>query len=417
VTSKRTATSFAVLLGVLASHRAFSQGVPQGPEFRINTYTTHRQEWPSVAMDSSGNFVVVWQSYGQDGVAEGIFGQRYDSRGSLRGPEFRINTDTMYAERYPSVANDPSGNFMVVWQNGPGNPTLPPYDVFGRLYSSTGMPVGEAFRVNTYEAGSQHRPSVAADAAGNFVVVWRGEHFDGPGVFGQRYDPAGVASGPQFRVGHTAVVGSPAVAADANGNFVVVWPEGSGYSSSIFGQRYASSGAPLGTEFRVNEITTTSQSFAKVAADSQGNIVVAWAGVGQDGSDYGVLARRYDSSGAPSGPEFVVNTYTTGIQSGPSVASDASGNFFVAWQSDGQDGSNWGVYGQLYDSSGTAFGGEFRISTAVENFQGLPAAQLDASGNVLAVWAAAGQDGDNLGIYGQRYIWTVPIELMDLTVE
>ena len=31
---------------------------PIGPEFRVNTYTTGNQEYPSVAMDSIGNFVV-----------------------------------------------------------------------------------------------------------------------------------------------------------------------------------------------------------------------------------------------------------------------------------------------------------------------------------------------------------------------
>jgi hypothetical protein len=48
------------------------------------------------------------------------------------------------------------------------------------------------------------------------------------------------------------------------------------------------------------------------------------------------------------GPEFRVNTFTTGEQSSPDVASDASGNFVVAWASDLQDGSDWGVFGQRY---------------------------------------------------------------------
>ena len=47
------------------------------------------------------------------------------------------------------------------------------------------------------------------------------------------------------------------------------------------------------------------------------------------------------------GPEFRVNTYTTSTQASPSVASDPNGNFVVVWQSDGQDGSGYGVYGQF----------------------------------------------------------------------
>ena len=38
-----------------------------GNEFQVNTYTTSYQRNPSVAMDADRNFVVVWDSYDQDG--------------------------------------------------------------------------------------------------------------------------------------------------------------------------------------------------------------------------------------------------------------------------------------------------------------------------------------------------------------
>jgi len=52
-------------------------GMPLGPEFLVNTFTTDNQYVPAVAADAAGNFVVVWQSYGQDGSFAGVFGQRY----------------------------------------------------------------------------------------------------------------------------------------------------------------------------------------------------------------------------------------------------------------------------------------------------------------------------------------------------
>ena len=36
----------------------------------------------------------------------------------------------------------------------------------------------------------------------------------------------------------------------------------------------------------------------------------------------------------------------------PSVAVDAGGNFAVVWESFGQDGNSFGVFGQRYASSG-----------------------------------------------------------------
>jgi hypothetical protein len=43
---------------------AWPQGTPLGPEFQVNTYTTGNQfaRGRSIATDSSGNVVVVWQS-------------------------------------------------------------------------------------------------------------------------------------------------------------------------------------------------------------------------------------------------------------------------------------------------------------------------------------------------------------------
>ena len=48
------------------------------------------------------------------------------------------------------------------------------------------------------------------------------------------------------------------------------------------------------------------------------------------------------------GSEFQVNTYTGGYQEYPAKCRDAAGNFVVAWASDGQDGSDDGVFGQRF---------------------------------------------------------------------
>ncbi|MBI3463971.1 MAG: hypothetical protein HY000_13070 [Planctomycetes bacterium] len=47
--------------------------IAPGSEFRVNTSTENHQRLARVAMDAKGDFVVVWQSYGQDGSAWGIY--------------------------------------------------------------------------------------------------------------------------------------------------------------------------------------------------------------------------------------------------------------------------------------------------------------------------------------------------------
>jgi len=96
---------------------AWAQGNPLGPEFRVNTYTTDGQGDPKVAFDSAGNFIVVWDSLQQDGSGFGIFGQRYAVSGVPLGPEFAVNTYTTSSQRFPRVASDAAGNFVVMWDS------------------------------------------------------------------------------------------------------------------------------------------------------------------------------------------------------------------------------------------------------------------------------------------------------------
>ena len=67
-----------------------------------------------------------------------------------------------------------------------------------------------------------------------------------------------------------------------------------------------------------------------------------------------------------NGPEFKVNTYTAGNQQKPSAAVFLNGGFVVVWASKGQNGSNWGIYAQRYDAAGSAVGGEFRVKVNID---------------------------------------------------
>src|SRR5262245_55162910 len=123
-------------------------------------------------------------------------------------------------------------------------------------------------------------------------------------------------------------------------------------------------GTPLGTEFRVNTYTTESPTYPRVASDASGNFVVVWEAAGLGGlPPLGVFGQRYDSSGVPLGSEFRVNTSGAGPWVRPAVASDATGNFIVVWASYGQDGSSFGIVGQRYGASGAALGSEFAVNS------------------------------------------------------
>src|SRR5262249_9194053 len=151
----------------------------RGPETRTNTFTTGRQSQPVVAADAAGDFVVAWQSYGQDGSYEGVYAQHYSADGIPLGGEFRVNAYTTSNQWEPAVGMDAAGDFVIAWasfgQDGSD------YGVFARRYSAAGAPLGGEFLVNSYTNSRQHLPSVAMDAAGDFVVAWTGYGRDGNG--------------------------------------------------------------------------------------------------------------------------------------------------------------------------------------------------------------------------------------------
>src|SRR5262245_61890816 len=79
----------------------------------------------------------------------------------------------------------------------------------------------------------------------------------------------------------------------------------------------ASAGAgfpiPTGPQFQVNTYTTNSQPASSVAADADGDFVVVWESRGSssgDTSGASIQGQRYDSAGSPLGSQFQVNTYT-----------------------------------------------------------------------------------------------------------
>src|SRR6185436_8508851 len=93
--------------------------------------------------------------------------------------------------------------------------------------------------------------------------------------------------------------------------FVVVWVSGSNAASGtedgsgygVFAQRFGSSGDALGGEFRVNTFTTDNQSCANAAASSSGDFVVVWRSDLQDGPRSAIFGQRFASSGAALGSE------------------------------------------------------------------------------------------------------------------
>ena len=395
--------------GLAQAQSAAWQGVlaltAQGGETRVNTATTGTQSTTTygagnVAMDTNGNTVVVWN----DGNTGDVYFQRYDGSGNALGSNTRANTTTADLQSEAQVAMDGNGNFVVAWmsasQDGSGD------GIYAQRFNASGVAQGGEFRVNTTTANNQGLPAVAMDANGNFVVTWTDAAADGNsfGVYAQRYDAAGSTQGSQFRVNTTTTNAQSysVIAMNATGDFVIAWESSQSGDTDIYFQRYSAGGSTVGAETRVNATTFGTQWNAAVAIDDLGNFVVAWEDAqGADGGTNGIFARRFDVGTGSLGSEFRVNTTTSDAQTVPAIAMNGAGDFLVAWNSANQDTNARGVYAQQYSAGGAASGGEFRVNTTITGDQQMPSVAFVGSRAVVA-WSGNGT-GDSGGVFMQRY--------------
>ena len=79
-------------------------GSPLTGERPVNQTTAGDQRYADVVMNMSGSeYVVTWQSSGQDGSGWGVYARSFPTSGNA-GNEFQVNTTTAGDQMYPSLA-------------------------------------------------------------------------------------------------------------------------------------------------------------------------------------------------------------------------------------------------------------------------------------------------------------------------
>ena len=254
---------------------------------------------------------------------------------------------------------------------------------------------------------------------GTFVVTWRGPDLDySTGIQARMYDANGVpivnattGTTGQFRVNAlaSATYFTPAIGMRASDkSFVIVWAESKTGTILIYGQRFSAAGAKIGTtNFKISTYVS-SKSNPDVDVAGNGDFVVVWNSDNQGLSSFSnVYGQRYNSAGTALGSEFEISsTGSSDFESVyPRVSRASNGLFVVVWQRY-TDGSGYGVYGQRYNAAGTAQGSEFRANTHTLNYQWYPDVACDSDGNFVVVWSSFDQDDiitSDYGIIGREY--------------
>lgn len=382
---------------------ALDPGEPASPEILVNDEVNQFD----VAMDADGDFIVVGTSlYTGYGADNGLFARRFDFLGKALGPTFPINLEPFAGSGSPAIASAPDGRFVVVWSGSKQSSRTSPH-VYAQLYQADGAPSGDHIEVTPTGSSTIGGPDVAMRPSGGFIVVYSG----GLGIYARRFDPTGSPLGGEIEVATADSPDRARVAAAGNGEFVVVWFANQTDERNVFARRFSANGVALGPAFRATEMATGDQGdqeWPDVAMDSDGDFVVVWQSFLP--TDYNVYARRFSSDGTPLTGDLLVNEVTACSQSFPSVASDADGDFVVAWHDRrglcGLGSTGIDIWARAFSSTGVPLGGEHQVSSEPGNDDYLTEVSMDSDGDYVVTWV-----GSSYRFHARRYVGHENIDL------
>jgi hypothetical protein len=261
-------------------------GVPQGSAITITNGSSRSDsgDLPRVAMDSTGDFVVAFQGY--DAYSHGVFGQQFNASGLAQGSIFRVNTPQHDNQGAESIAMDSSGDFVIAWEDGGPTQTA---GVYAQRYTYTpgsGGPTVNGSNTAISTASGAGNPSVAMEPTGQYVVAWQfTQSGSATGVEAQTFNADGstkLTSPVVLSTPESYDQGDPAAAIDSESDFVVAWDSfGVGGTASsaatILAQRVNSGGTLIGpTQFQPSTQTGDSQTEPKMASDPYGDTIIVW---------------------------------------------------------------------------------------------------------------------------------------------
>ncbi len=294
---------------------------------------------PDVAGDSVGNFVVVWED--TRGSSLEVYAQLFDHSGVPNGANLKVNCAATVINSTPRCAMSPEGGLAVVWSSANGSAT----DIYGRLFSPTGLPVDTCFKVNDDETAVNHlSPAISMDSTGRFVVAWQDRREGQDRIYLQRFAPDGTRIGANFPV-YTDRIDplqyDPDLDLNQQGEFAVAWTEPYAYSTMIYAQRYDSSGNPVDTNLMVVDGPSVLPESPLVKLTNGGSLIVAWTDYAEEGSD---IYYRVFSGNQPQGSSGLINTEAQSVLQDFPHIDIWSNHIFSVWRDNRVPGLGFSIF-------------------------------------------------------------------------
>ena len=286
--------------------------------------------------------------------------------------------------------------------------------------------------VSTESTGGSKDQTLAADGSGNVHIAWHDyTAYSGSGtdldIFYKRWN-ANTTTWTMTEVVSTESTGDseePTLAADGSGNVHIAWQDYTDYSGSgsdydIFYKRWNATTVTWTTTEVVSTESTSSSRYPTLAADSSGNVHIAWQDwmYGGSGSDYDISYKRWNATTSAWTTTEVVSTESTGNSRYPTIAVDGSGNVHIAWfdyTDYGGSGTDVDIFYKRWNATTATWTMTEVVSTESTCYSAYPALAVDGSGNGHIAWCDYtdyGGSGMDVDIFYKRWnattaTWTI----------
>jgi len=349
-----------------------------------------------IAINEQGDGVIVWQ---QQTPEWNIYAQRINKAGEKLGPIFKVNQVSGTPQRFPRVAMNKNGDFVVVWQSffewGSG------VEILGQKFHANGEKWGSEFKVNAIRIVNQILPDVALNDLGSFAVVWSGENFENPDrkyIYYRSFNPEGEPFQKyeiKISAPETRLATNPAVSINAKGQTLVVWQEYIKDTWDIYAQVITNGQKSLKTSLRINNNAALNQIHPDAATKNNDDFLVVWSNetlhMPINMIKRNIVGQILSGSGGKKGGAFNISEGVFNHNNYPSVSSGKN-NTLVVWQS--FEKGEWKIAGQFLDPSGRPAGDMFTIiknTHETEPYTDLgwniyPDVEMDGGGCLGIVW-------------------------------
>jgi PKD repeat protein len=366
---------------------------------------------PAVAMDATGNGIVAWGQRSGTGGEYEIYAQVYLATGSwyaaqpigFYDPPIYIGGDASN----PQVAMDGSGNAVVVWQKY--NPVDDNYVIFAQRWdhaSQQWWPKTYPISTGT-PAFDTPNPRIAMSANGDAIAIWQETSQASNGIFANRLAKGQTvwSSGTKQWIAQNnnlPLVSNPQITMDRNGNAIVVWDlNGDSYAvrySPATGWTPTAEQIDAGTGDATDPQIATNGWFPGSGSD---RVMTVWNEDSGAGTPTNIYARLY-SVGSWLPPEPIESG--GGAAYYPQVAMNDSGRVRAVWKQKVTTGA--GTVYQIHANRfaiGSNWEGERQIETPGHKGD-VSNQQIVMNNNGIAI--AAWDDGSRTaGGIIHTYVW------------